>query len=698
MKQKIKNAAKVPEEKGIIPFSFKKTAIFFSIFLFIPLLVFPQNVHADLLTIIPNTDGHELDYTPLSGTLHHAMVNDSSDSTYDFVASQGQEDYWGLEDRTSEDGDINYVTVFLRVAHDTGGEEFRIKMYTYSTEYDNGADIADTTTFTDYSYTWATNPNTGLAWNWTEVDALEIGILSTKIGRYTGEQRVSNAWVVVDYTPFPDNPPAWSNPQVNDTKVYTGDSVEHSASWTDDSLSVSIFSWNATGSCDSDTWVNSTWQEMTGSSNTSFDVENIPAACGGKTIGWRIYANDSIGQWAVTDIQTYDVYEYGWLSVSFLTPTDPSNWVQNTTYWVNATVTCEGSAGAECGTIQGGVRYNASGAFPNTLISTTVGDSPFYIIGDPNPQSCATELNQSDSCQLNFTVNTTGNIGSSYEIDANFTSSFDASKVPESDTADSTVNIIYTFGWLNVSIINPIDPSDWIQNTTYWVNVTVTCEGVGGAECGTVQGGVRYNSSVALPDTLISTTIGVAPFYVMGSQNPESCQSVLNQGESCQLNFSVNATGGIGSIYEIDANFSSSYGPTDVPENKSSNFTVGIVSRFGWLNVSMITPIGTVDWVQNKTYWVNATVTCEGVAGQECGTIQGGVRYNASPVADTLISTTLGAIPFYVTGGSNPLSCSTELNQSDSCQLNFSVNATGPLWTDYELDVNFTSSFGAGSV
>lgn len=167
------------------------------------------NASPDTETLRPNADGHELDYSVYpADTIHYVAVDDvtpDADSTYVYVTPQNKEDYWGLQDSTRT-GTINSVTVWLRVKHDTGAEKFKICIYTYGTEF-KSADIVDTTTWTDYSETWTTNPYTVSAWTWTEIDDLEIGIMSINVGGWSGEQRVTQAWIVVDYTEAPPSVP-----------------------------------------------------------------------------------------------------------------------------------------------------------------------------------------------------------------------------------------------------------------------------------------------------------------------------------------------------------------------------------------------------------------------------------------------------------------------------------------------------------
>ena len=109
---------------------------------------------------------------------------------------------------------------------------------------------------------------------------------------------------------FTDNAPQWvvSSVSTNNTNPPTGDLVIHSVNWTEDGeLSFAILEVNGTGaSCD--TTANVTSMVLVGTSNFSNLTWEVPAACAGKTIGWRIYAKDfPSNQTNVTALQMYDV-------------------------------------------------------------------------------------------------------------------------------------------------------------------------------------------------------------------------------------------------------------------------------------------------------------------------------------------------------------------------------------------------------
>jgi hypothetical protein len=140
--------------------------------------------------------------------------------------------------------------------------------------------------------------------------------------------------------------------------------------------------------------------------------------------------------------------------------------------------------------------------------------------------------------------------------------------------------------YLEVSIVTPSQNQLVANNATFIANATVICRGSG---CGNVSGRVRYNASSQDPDTDIPES-ETQPFYVMNSENPLNCSTnPLGKDEYCNISWQVNATGEVGSAYQIGIIFESveSY----VNPNTTGNVTVSIIScildiTLQWDNVS----------------------------------------------------------------------------------------------------------------
>ena len=131
----------------------------------------------------PNADGDETDITdqfPASGE-HWDKVDDTtpdSDSTYVFSsANNWKKDLYNITDHTASSDTINYVRVYMvcRAAANPTQTSASVHIKTGGTE-DTGNNETVTTSYASYSYQWDTNPQTGNAWTWDEIDALQIGV------------------------------------------------------------------------------------------------------------------------------------------------------------------------------------------------------------------------------------------------------------------------------------------------------------------------------------------------------------------------------------------------------------------------------------------------------------------------------------------------------------------------------------------
>ena len=105
-----------------------------------------------------------------------------------------------------------------------------------------------------------------------------------------------------------NQPPKWSDQGQNASMIDIGDAVKLSAYWTDNgNISYAVLSTNETGG----------WQNKSGSygsamqintnaswSNFTWQNSSVP---GGAVVWWKIYANDTAGNWNVTDEMSFTV-------------------------------------------------------------------------------------------------------------------------------------------------------------------------------------------------------------------------------------------------------------------------------------------------------------------------------------------------------------------------------------------------------
>jgi hypothetical protein len=179
------------------------------------------------------------------------------------------------------------------------------------------------------------------------------------------------------------------------------------------------------------------------------------------------------------------------------------------------------------------------------------------------------------------------------------------------------------------------------------------------------------------------------------ANNPLSCGG-LSSGQTCQLNWTVNATGTPNSQYFLDANFTSDL----VAANDSGNFQINITAPptvYGWLNVSYQSPaaLSSQNVSQSDTFNVNMTVTC---VGGPCGNVNGTLRYNnsASLSPDTTISAMAGSTPFYLMYANGNTSQFFETNISNASYGY--ATAIGDANNDGKNDVVVTTYYSSWAV
>ena len=126
------------------------------------------------------------------------------DSTYVYTDTNSwQEDLYDIGDHSAGSGNINYVKVYMvcRSTSNPSQASARIHTKTEGSQYDGGQ-VTVTTSYALYSYQWNTNPDTGAAWTWAEVDALQIGV-GLRRARNGAETRCTQIYAEVSYETTP---------------------------------------------------------------------------------------------------------------------------------------------------------------------------------------------------------------------------------------------------------------------------------------------------------------------------------------------------------------------------------------------------------------------------------------------------------------------------------------------------------------
>ena len=113
-------------------------------------------------------------------------------------------DLYGIQDQ-EDIGTIAQITVYYRWRSVTLGEEGEVagcwcKIKTHGTEYYISTSVTPSTTYKTENKVWTTNPYTGEAWTWEEINDLQIKILSqwTGVGYAYARGRCTQVYVKVE--------------------------------------------------------------------------------------------------------------------------------------------------------------------------------------------------------------------------------------------------------------------------------------------------------------------------------------------------------------------------------------------------------------------------------------------------------------------------------------------------------------------
>jgi hypothetical protein len=184
-----------------------------------------------LLDVYPNSPG---DTTAISsvypfGTSHWQAVDEAtSNNDVDYVYTSSsfsyQTDLYNLVD-SSLSGTINGVTVNFSFKSSSiyYTASARASIKTYGAIYTGSVESSSSTSYVERSYIWNVNPNTGLPWTWSEINAMQIGV-ALKTSNSAANVRCTQVYAEIDYTPSGGEAWLWTKvPIVNssvDTRLY----------------------------------------------------------------------------------------------------------------------------------------------------------------------------------------------------------------------------------------------------------------------------------------------------------------------------------------------------------------------------------------------------------------------------------------------------------------------------------------------
>lgn len=156
-------------------------------------------------TFRPNAAGTATENTMFGDSANYLCIDESTpdeDSTYIYNDNHvvDKKDSYNIPDHTTETGIIEKVTVFIRYRDTTitaAGGCYPIIRTGGSYFYDA---MFHSNIYATSSETWTTNPDTSVAWTWSNIDSLEIGAwVFPPMPPEAEETRVTQVYAVVEW-------------------------------------------------------------------------------------------------------------------------------------------------------------------------------------------------------------------------------------------------------------------------------------------------------------------------------------------------------------------------------------------------------------------------------------------------------------------------------------------------------------------
>jgi len=148
----------------------------------------------------------------------------------------------------------------------------------------------------------------------------------------------------------------------------------------------------------------------------------------------RFLANVTSEETGSEDFQELDVTKLGFLNVDIDQPVDDTTLPADRTFTLNGTLSCDEG---ECGEVESAPRYNESDA-PDTVIPEESGE-PFHT-EDGNTEECV--LGHEEECDLEWSVNATGETESYHLLDIESSSEFEDIEDESSDEREVQINLV----------------------------------------------------------------------------------------------------------------------------------------------------------------------------------------------------------------------------------------------------------------
>lgn len=159
------------------------------------------------LILRPNQNGDLIELTRGgAGSYNYDQVDEvtaDDGTTFNYIGGgTSRTDRYYLPDHTTESGDITSVVLRTRMqkSGNYNGCSGTPQIKTGGTVYNGTGRALVYNVWTDYDDTWALNPKTGVAWTWSDIDAIQIGV--NLYDQYASHApRITQIYLIVNYSP-----------------------------------------------------------------------------------------------------------------------------------------------------------------------------------------------------------------------------------------------------------------------------------------------------------------------------------------------------------------------------------------------------------------------------------------------------------------------------------------------------------------
>jgi len=549
-----------------------------------------------------------------------------------------------------------YVTDSLTVTA-SGGTDADNDIITYHYKFYN---VNESATRQDWSATNSYTITTSDAHDTIRVYAKSTTDAANSSGSYYEDDFVNDT-----------TPTLAVNPAINDSNPKTDAILNCNAGSYDDE--------------DSDAQGTSNWKwfknntEIGGQTSQTLDLSTAGNGDNGDNIICSEQPTNNYGTGSYYNSSSVTIIIYGTLSVSLSLPTNNTEVTQNSTFTINATINCTGSAGAKCGEVYALVRYNETLATPDTAINITAGASLFYIVG-----GLASEI---------YVGGLTTRTVKKY--DANTLAYIDETANYGGDIYSVFVDDDYIYaGGLTTRIVRRYDKDTlaYIDETPNYggniISVFVDDDYIyaGGLTTQTVR---KYDKdTLAYIDQTANYSgtiysVFVDDYYIYAGGRTTQTVRKYDKDTLAYIDQTANYGAGIYSVF-VDDNYIYAGGGTIRTVKKYDKDTLIYIDQTANYSGDIRSVFVDDDYIY---------------AG---GEVTRAVRkYNKDTLAyidqTANYSGTIYSV-FGSTVGENPQTSPAVLDQGDSWNVSWTVNATGSTDTQYLVDVLFNSSYGSYNV